>query len=352
MAPETPSDRRWRLRFAAAPSDLPAQFAAALAASDLGRLGATASQWSLSGDEAACTIRCSLDEAIDDCAPQLLSQLHTTAPLTAVDLGGGWQPFVEVALLADDGALDDAGDSEGLTLVPVDEPRRAPPPDPPEAMIARYVFDDLVVCAPDGRYLAFVRDEQRCHFHQLHILDGEQRREVALPRIFDYPKLAWSDDGTRLLVGGPTDVLEIDLTAGRATTLIHDADEAGLDVCYLGPRRVAAVGYRNLTLLTAADDGPRELRQIALAGGRLVRPVLAGRLLFVGSEGGTAALAVDGNTVRLLARDWRSVADVWQVGERILCAPAAGGVCEVVGLGGRLDAALAEGDDPSLTLLD
>ncbi|HUS67077.1 MAG TPA: hypothetical protein VMZ28_21215 [Kofleriaceae bacterium] len=294
----------------------------ALSAGDLGRFGGRAGGWRWRGAVATLTIECGLDEAAHEPMQAVLEAVHAEVPLEAVDRGGGWAPFSPAGA---------ASEPAELEMVDTDEPGPAPPAPPAPEVKARYVFDDYVVPAPGGRHLAFVRDRGRCHFQTLHLVGaGGGSRAIEIPILTDYPLLRFSDDGARLLVGGTTDVLLIALDTGAVTRLLHLPDEAGIDVCWLAPDRVAAASSRKLTLIPLAD--PASAHVIPCAGGRLVRAVLGGRVLIAGSDEGTLAFAVDGDTVTPIGASWRSLAEVWERGGRVFAQQAHGGICELLGL--------------------
>ncbi len=257
-------------------------------------------------------------------------------PIAAIDLGEGWEPFGGEA----------ASDTGGLDMSETDDaPRPEPPPAAPEVAV-RYAFDDYLLVAPDGRHVAFVRDEARCHFAALDVIDGEHTRRVPLPALHDYPRHAWSHDG-RLLVGGHADVMELDMASGNLLQLFHEDGASAIDVCWVGPRRIAAASFRHL-LIADLDGQKVALRRYPCQGGRLVRAVLGGRVLLIGTDGGTAALGIDGERVRRLGVDWRSLADAWDDGDRVLALGSHGKVLEVRGLADAWTAAFAAAgvDDP------
>jgi len=271
----------------------------------------------------------------------VLASVDALWPIAAIDRGQGWERF----------GGDPADEAGGLDLVEVDEAARPEPPSPSPEVAARYLFDDYLLVAPDGRHVAFVRDEARCHFAALDVIDGASARRVALPALHDYPRHAWSHDG-RLLVGGHADVLELELQSARLLHLFHEEGASEIDVCWVGPRRIAAASFRHL--LIADLDGARvALRRYPCQGGRLVRAVLGGRVLLVGTDGGTVALGLDADRVRRLGVDWRSLADAWDSGDRVLALGAHGGVLEVRGLDAAWTAAFAHpdaNDDPGTVL--
>jgi hypothetical protein len=267
----------------------------------------------------------------DGAPDEALAAVDVLAPIREVDRGAGFEPFARTE------------EAEGIDLV--DVPDAAPPvPTPvPDDIRGRFVFDDHVIAAPGGRHLAFVRDARRCHFDALHLIDDSGRLPIALPVIHDYPRVAFSPDDRRMLVGGPLDVLEIDLDTSVVTRLHHQDGGTGFDVCYLGTRR-AAIGWDALLLFDAARTFP-------CRGGRLLRAVLDGRVLVAGTEDGTFVLGLRDDEVRLLARDWRSLADVWEADGRVLCAPVSGGVCELRGLDQAWTHTFAGGDAPPEVIL-
>jgi hypothetical protein len=259
-------------------------------------------------------------------------------PIEVIDRGrgDGWEPF----------GSEEPEDAGGLDMTEVDA---APRPEPPAAapeVAERYVFDDYLLVAPDGRHVAFVRDEARCHFAALDVIDGDETRRVPLPALNDYPRHAWSHDG-RLLIGGHADVMELDLATGELLQLFHEPGASAIDVCWVGPRRVAAASFRHL-LIADLDGQKVALRRYPCQGGRLVRAVLGGRVLLVGTDGGTAALGIDGDRVRRLGVDWRSLADAWDEGDRVLALGAHGKVMDVRGLDAAWSSAFAHAgaDDP------
>jgi hypothetical protein len=302
------------------------RLAEALANGDLARFGGRARGWRWRGAVAQLTIECALDEAAHEPMQAVLEAVHAAAALDAVDRGAGWSPFESAGEL---------GEPAELEMVDVDDPGPAPPAAPAPEVKARYVFDDYVVPAPGGRHLAFVRDRGRCHFQSLHLVDAAGAvRPIEIPILTDYPQLRFADDGRRLLVGGATDVLVIALDSSGVTTLQHLPDEAGIDVCWLAPDRVATASSRQLTLIPLAD--PARAHVIPCAGGRLVRAVLGGRVLIAGTDEGTLAFAVDGDIVTPIGASWRSLAEVWEVGGRVLAQQAHGGICELPGLAALL----------------
>jgi hypothetical protein len=268
-----------------------------------------------------------------------LAALDALLPIREVDRGAGFTPFARVEERAD-----------GLDLVARPDAARPAPPAVPAAVRARFVFDDHVLAAPGGRYVAFVRDARRCHFQTLHVVDtAGHGSPIELPAIHDYPRTAFSPDGARLLIGGPLDVLEADLAGGRLTTLHHDDAADGFDVCYLGPRRAAAIGWHALTVYSL--DGDRPPRRVPCTGGRLVCALLEGRVLLAGTADGTFALGIRGDALRLLAHDWRTLDAAWHDGGRVWCAPAGDGVHEVRGLDEAWARGFTDGgDQPELTL--
>jgi hypothetical protein len=218
-----------------------------------------------------------------------------------------------------------------LDFVESDEPARPEPPPPDPEVAARYAFDDYVLAAPGGRHVAFVRDQARCHFAELDVVDASATRKLSIPQLTDYPRHAWSKDGAHLLIGGPMHVLELDLGAGRLVQLFHEEGGSAIDVCWIAPRRVAAASFRHL-IIAELEGQKVEVRRYPCQGGRLVRAVLGGRALLVGTDGGTVALGLDGERVRRLGVDWRNLVDAWDWGERVLALGAHGGVLELRGL--------------------
>jgi hypothetical protein len=288
------------------------------------------SAWRWEGAIARFAAEGELDEA--------LAAVDALTPIREVDRGAGFEPFSR-----------HEEPSEGLDFVELPEAVRPAPAPVPEDVLNRFVFDDHVVAAPDGRYVAFVRDARRCHFETLHLVGGNVLAPIALPVIHDRPRTAFSSDGRRLLVGGPLDVLEVDLESGVLTPLDHDDDANGFDVCYLDARRAAAIGWHALTVYHLDGDLPP--RRIPCHGGRLLRAVLDGRVLIAGTESGTFILGIRDHAMRLLYRDWRSLAAVWEEAGRVLCSPAGECVCELRGLEPAWTQAFSSGgDEPDLTL--
>jgi hypothetical protein len=268
-----------------------------------------------SWNEALLDARGALDE-------ESLAAADALWPISEVDLGDGLRPYGEPEPSAEG----------GLDFADSDEPARPEPAPPDPEVAARYEFDDYVLASPGGKHVAFVRSEDRCHFTELHVLDGDETRRLTIPSLTHYPRHAWSKDGAHLLVGGEAHVLELDLASGRLLQLFHEEGGAAIDVCWVGPRRVAAASFRHLIIADLSGQKV-EIRRYPCQSGRLVRAVLGGRVLVVGTDGGTAALGVDGARVRRLGVDWRNLVDAWDWGDRVLALGAHGGVMELRGLG-------------------
>jgi hypothetical protein len=256
-----------------------------------------------------------------DDAPVDVGALHAQAPIAEVDRGDGFLPY---------DAIDDVGDDDLPTAPAPDETPPAPLP-VDEALRAQFVFDDYLLAAPHGRTLAFVRDESRCHFATLHILDGRGRPPLALPVIAGFPRVAWAADGDRAVVSGPEHLLALDAAAGTIRVLGRYPGEDGFDIAWLDERRAAVVGHRWLRLLSVDDN--RVLTEIPCDGGRLVRALDRGTLLVVGTAEGTALVEVSADdTLTLVRRTWRSLVDAWERDGRAFAHLASGEVVELVGL--------------------
>lgn len=265
-------------------------------------------------------------EALDE-ALAAVDALH---PIQEVDYGEGF------ALFSREQAL-----SEGFDLLAVADATNPMPAPVPEEVQARFVFDDHVIAAPNG-WAAFVRDVNRCHFDTLHLPD---RAPIRLPVIHDRPRTAFSADGRRLLVGGPLDVLVVGLDDGAVTVLEHDDGGNGYDVCWAGEHPVA-IGWNALTF-----HFPEGKRSLPCDGGWLARAVLGGRVIVAGTESGTFLVGVRGEELRLVERDWRSLAAVWEVDGRILCTPVGEGVAELRGVGEAWDRAFSAAGEPAELVL-
>lgn len=249
--------------------------------------------------------------------------LHAQAAIAAVDRGDGFVPWAA--------GLDEVGDDE-LPSAPAPDEVPPAPVEVPESLRARFVFDDYVLAAPRGRTLAFVRDEARCHFTTLTILDGERARApIALPAIAGMPRVAWAADGERAVVAGPEHLLALDTATGSVRVLAHERGEDGFDVAWLDARRVAVVGSRWLRLLAVHEA--RVLAEVPCAGGRLMRALDGGTLLVVGFADGTALVEVGpDDALTLVRRTWRSLVDAWERDGRAYAHLASGELVELVAL--------------------
>jgi hypothetical protein len=181
-----------------------------------------------------------------------------------------------------------------IALVPVSV--RPPRPQPPRA--AGFPEDEWASHAPDGRVVAFLREPvARCHLDRVALIDGDRRLERPLPPWVYYGFFV--KFGTkRLLVGGPRQawVLSWD---GEMTTLLEEPDAEGVHVCWLDDDTAAAAGHRTIVI-----DGPAGRTTLPCNHAVSICAVTRDLLVVTDDDG---AQWISGG--RVVARDWRSIAD-------------------------------------------
>lgn len=177
-------------------------------------------------------------------------------------------------------------------------PTAPPPPRAPWPRPAGFLPDDFATEAPDGRIVAFLREPVgRCHYDRVLVADGARRFERPLPAWVYYEQFMAL--GPKLLLGGCEAAWTIDFGDGAVTTVMEDPGSDGVAVAWLDGGVPVAAGHRQIVI-----DRPGARVTLPCRQAVAVRALGPGLLVVSDDDG--AQLILDG---RVVARDWRSVAD-------------------------------------------